>query len=85
MTSWPPNQRLRSGLISLFVVLFIGFGSLPLHGSDLSGKYHPGHYVALNEAEAVSSIKELDEPAVRGVNKRYFWAELEPERGIYNF
>ena len=76
---------LRAGLVSLVALLFLGLGSPSLRGAELSGKYHPGHYVAINEAEAVSSIKELDEPAVRGVNKRYFWSGLEPEKGTYSF
>jgi hypothetical protein len=48
-------------------------------------KYHPGHYVAISETEAISGIKELDDPALRGVNKRYYWADLEPRKGIYDF
>ena len=60
-------------------------GNMALPGAELSGRYHPGHYVAISEAEAVSSIKALDEPAVRGVNKRYYWADLEPQSGVYDF
>ncbi|MTB51168.1 hypothetical protein [Lewinella sp. W8] len=32
----------------------------------------------------LTEIKHLDEPAVRGVNKRYFWRTLEPGKGEYD-
>jgi hypothetical protein len=69
-----------------FLLILAVSGNSALHGAEpLSGKYHPGHYLAISEAEAVSSIKALDEPAVRGVNKGYYWADLEPQKGAYNF
>ena len=51
------------------------------------GKFHPGHYVAVGPGptEELAEIKYLDEPAVQGVNKRYFWRMLEPEKGVYDF
>ncbi len=66
-------------------MLLAGLGPTWLRGADLPGKYHPGHYVAINEAEPVASIRELDEPPVRGVNKRYYWSDLEPRQGAYHF
>ena len=41
--------------------------------------------MAITETESVATIKSLDEPALRGVNKRYYWADLEPQKGVYNF
>lgn len=73
-------------IISLGCLFVLGLSrNSALQGVELAEKYHPGHYVAIAEVEAVSSIKALDEAAVRGVNKRYYWADLEPERGAYNF
>lgn len=48
-------------------------------------KFHPGHYVAVEPFFEIPEIKYLDEPAVQGVNKRYFWRTLEPEKGGYDF
>jgi hypothetical protein len=48
-------------------------------------KYNPGHYVAISERETVSGIQHLDEPALRGVIRRYYWVDLEPKEGAYDF
>jgi hypothetical protein len=47
-------------------------------------KFNPGHYIALNSGD-ITEINYLDEPAIIGVNKRYNWRDLEPEKGIYDF
>ena len=48
-------------------------------------KFNPGHYAAIGPLSEVSDIKYLDESAVKGVNKRYFWRTLEPKEGAYDF
>ncbi|MEL6675070.1 MAG: hypothetical protein AAFR61_22875 [Bacteroidota bacterium] len=48
-------------------------------------KYTPGHYVAVGPFYELAEIKYLDEPGLKGVNKRYFWRTLEPEQGAYDF
>lgn len=55
-------------------------------------KWHPGHYVTLlpdgapRLAYMQRAIGELQaNPALRGLQIRYTWAELEPERGLYDF
>jgi len=55
-------------------------------------KWHPGHYVALPADKAPDPrylariVAELQaNPVLRGVQIRYTWAELEPERGQYDF
>src|ERR1017187_1407891 len=53
--------------------------------AGLVEKYNPGHYVAISERETVSGIQHLDEPALRGVSRRYYWADLEPKEGVYDF
>jgi len=75
----------QARLIVLVALLIFGFVLIDSGGAELSGKYHPGHYVAMGQTEPISSIKELDEPAIQGVNKRYYWADLEPQKGIYDF
>lgn len=46
-------------------------------------KYHPGHYVSLNREDAPEVMRTLIEPGIRGVQIRYTWRSLEPERGRY--
>lgn len=48
-------------------------------------RFHPGHYVAVGPGTELRDIKHLDEPALRGVNKRWFWRTLEPAEGAYDF
>lgn len=54
-----------------------------LRGAEPAVRSHPGHYVAVNEADELQSIRHLDEPALRGVSKRYYWADLEPKKDAY--
>jgi hypothetical protein len=55
-----------------------------VRGAEPAVKRHTGHYVAVNESEEVQSIRHLDEPALRGVSKRYYWADLEPKKDAYD-
>ncbi|SEQ20723.1 hypothetical protein [Nitrosomonas ureae] len=57
-----------------------------------SVKWHPGHYYAIlnygkNSSRYLSQVyKELQEtPALRGIQIRYRWAELEQTEDEYNF
>ena len=69
----------QPALLALLLFLF----SATSHAAER--KFHGGHYVAITERESISSIKHFDEPAVRGVNKRYYWSELEPQKDRYDF
>jgi hypothetical protein len=55
-----------------------------VRGAEPAVKRHPGHYVAVNEADEIQSLSHLDEPALRGVSKRYYWADLEPKKDAYD-
>lgn len=55
-------------------------------------KWHPGHYVTLAPfaSDGPEYFNEvLDEisryPALRGIQKRYLWADLEKKEGVYDF
>lgn len=55
-------------------------------------KWHPGHYVTLlpglaPSAEHIASVilETVANPALRGVQVRYTWAELEPTNGTFDF
>ncbi len=43
-------------------------------------KWHPGHYM-LNH----SGKKAFSHPNIKGAQIRYFWKDLEPSKGKYNF
>ncbi|WP_116107515.1 hypothetical protein [Lewinella sp. IMCC34191] len=51
---------------------------------DTSFKFHPGHYVAVGPGSELAELTGLSEPALRGVNKRYLWRMLEPEKDAYD-
>lgn len=47
---------------------------------------NPGHYLMLlmgNDTQA--AMKKFIVPGVRGFQKRYYWRDLEPVKGIYDF
>lgn len=44
-------------------------------------KWHPGHYV-MGERNLDKAFRY---PGIKGTKIRYFWSELEPKRGVYNF
>jgi hypothetical protein len=53
-------------------------------------KWHPGHYVMLLGGETRSGvltrINEIGQvPAIKGVQVRIWWHELEPQKGVYDF
>lgn len=48
-------------------------------------KYHPGHYVSLNREDPPAVMRTLPGPGIRGVQVRYTWKSLEPERDRYQF
>lgn len=49
-------------------------------------KSHPGHYVALNRHDDPARVMDgLVLPGVQGMQIRYTWKSLEPERGRYEF
>ena len=52
---------------------------------SLNIKFNPGHYVAIEPFFELADINHLDEPALRGVNKRFAWRTLEKEKGEYDF
>jgi hypothetical protein len=83
------NMKINVSYIILAVVILI-FSSCLTNKSKVNKseiKFHPGHYVAVEPGptDELAQIKYLDDPAVKGVNKRYFWRTIEPEKGEYDF
>ena len=74
-------------LIAQSVATPTGDGKTP----SLATKWHPGHYILRypkqKEPEYFYSVM-LDlraTPVFRGVQKKYFWNKLEPQKGVYDF
>jgi hypothetical protein len=78
------QTQLPPALRNLVLVAVLAMAAKAMvRGTEPAVKRHPGHYAAVNEAEEVHSIRQLDEPALRGVSKRYYWADLEPKKDAY--
>jgi hypothetical protein len=49
-------------------------------------KWHPGHYMMMWKGMSQSQMDSIrNEPYVMGVVRRYYWAQLEPSEGVYDF
>jgi hypothetical protein len=49
-------------------------------------KWHPGHYIIAWPDQSATSVERfLTNPVVRGVKVLYFWRDLEPRKGEYDF
>jgi hypothetical protein len=48
-------------------------------------KRNPGHYIALNDWDGDAQFIQAIQPGVTGIHKRYPWANLEPQFGVYDF
>lgn len=83
-------MRLR--LILIFIsALMIVVGDRA-YSSENAVKWHPGHYYTIlshgkNKPGYMRQVyQELKTtPALRGLQVRYNWRELEPQEGVYNF
>ncbi|MEQ8205538.1 MAG: putative Ig domain-containing protein [Woeseia sp.] len=51
-----------------------------------SSKSNPGHYITMNRFDNERDLLEaVQQTGVRGIQKRYYWKELEPSFGNYDF
>lgn len=74
-------SSLVTGLILMVGATFMAHAAFPV-------KYHPGHYMLTyfelkNPTNAFKLIQ--NESAFIGVQRRYTWKSLEPQRGVYDF
>ncbi|MDW3647628.1 MAG: hypothetical protein R8P61_11220 [Bacteroidia bacterium] len=78
------NQTLRF-LALMLVGVFCSSCQDKEEAAITEHKFNPGHYVAVSPFFELSEIKHLDESGLKGINKRYFWRTLEPEKDAYDF
>ena len=88
---------MRAWIFSILVVFFGGATAIPSTAQaaaacgqqkplpDAQRKFHPGHYVAIGRAEARKGVRDVKTQGVTGIQLRYRWADLEPDRGRYDF
>jgi hypothetical protein len=53
-------------------------------------KWNPGHYMLMPKGESQAARLKYfdqiaDEPVIKGAQVNYFWAQLEPKKGAYDF
>ena len=81
-------------ILFLISMIWISFGTAHavVVGTPGSIKWHPGHYYAIMSSgknkpdylqQVYSEMKAT--PALRGMQVRYSWAELEKSYGVYDF
>ncbi len=90
-------RQMHSILVAiLFIIsmIWISFGTAHavVVGTPGSVKWHPGHYYAImssgkNKPDYLQQVysEMKDTPALRGMQVRYSWAELEKSFGVYDF
>lgn len=94
-------RQMHSILVTILFIIsmvWVPFGTVyadaPAAGGVTSSsvKWHPGHYYSImsgskNDPTYLAQVySELDDtPALRGMQVRFNWAELETSYGVYNF
>ncbi len=48
-------------------------------------KFNPGHYISMNRYDKQSDMVNALKPGVAGIQKRYYWKQLETSYGVYDF
>ncbi len=92
------NKRSNQTCILLAALLFcigmilVPLGAVAAASDHTAVKWHPGHYYIIkgsrkNNTEYLAQVySELDAtPALNGMMIRYFWADLEDSKGVYDF
>lgn len=83
--------RIVARNIGLLAIIF-GFSIQPTLVSAQTTttvtKWYPGHYVLNNldytqTGELLSKFADI--PSFRGIQKTYYWSEIEPSKGVYDF
>ncbi|SOD16202.1 glycoside hydrolase [Nitrosomonas ureae] len=100
INSITPNTSIRvkpARILVASLLLIISMVLAPLNVAAATTdpaavKWHPGHYYTTikwgnNDSSYLSQVySEIGAtPALRGIQMRYFWSELEKSKGVYDF
>lgn len=70
----------------LFLSLFVRTASAGVSDYNTGYKWYPGHYALVDHTALDIFMQELqDYPVVRGIQKRYFWEDMEISKDQYDF
>ncbi|PSJ15718.1 glycoside hydrolase, partial [Nitrosomonas supralitoralis] len=83
---------LVAALLFIVSMVLVPLTTVAATTDPTSVKWHPGHYYTImnwgnNNSKYLSVVySELKAtPALRGIQMRYLWAELEKSKGVYDF
>lgn len=83
---------MRPRLILFFISALMIVSGGKAYSSENAVKWHPGHYYTIlsNGKSKPGYMRQVYQelrttPALRGLQVRYTWRELEPQEGVYNF
>ncbi len=91
----PRDEKFITGSIRIMkkspfaLLAFLALAGAQLtHAAEM--KWHPGHYLVLNDGDSLSKdLTNINEiagvPAIKGVEVKLWWSELERSRGVYDF
>lgn len=70
----------------LVLSLFAGIASAENFKANSDYKWYPGHYALVDNPVLSNFMNEIQNyPVVRGIQKRYYWDELETSKDVYDF
>ncbi|SNX61093.1 hypothetical protein SAMN06296273_2549 [Nitrosomonas ureae] len=87
-----PAHILAASLLLIISMVLAPLNVLAATTDPTAVKWHPGHYYTIMSwgnnnstylSQVYSEIKAT--PALRGIQMRYLWAELEKSKGVYDF
>ena len=78
------NPR-RTIIVSFLAISFLGNLSIAQTVGADGRRFNPGHYLAANRGDSATDITRALRSGVTGFQRRYYWAEIEPEQGKYDF
>ena len=78
------HNRMINMLSIITIVLSFSSCQVNKNQTHPESKYNPGHYVAVSPFFDLSEITYLGDTSLQGINKRYFWRTLEPQKDAYD-
>jgi len=91
-TKVKPAHILAASLLLIISMILTPLNVLATTTDPTAVKWHPGHYYTTikwgnNDSAYFSQVYSeiAATPALRGIQMRYFWSELEKSKGVYDF
>ena len=79
-----PQKHTFKTILAFFFVCFLLGAFSPI--ASAATKWYPGHYIFIGRNAVSGMYNEVGNiPAVRGVQRSYYWDDLEPRKNHYDF